>query len=170
MRHWTRLLTLAAVAALAAGPATAGDKLMDEVTAIGDAMEKAMLAGDLDTILSYYLDDAISLPEYAPIIEGKDELRRHHEDMAKSGVEITSFESVPVKVWKAGDTVIEVGTYQVSMAMPGAPMPIHDEGKYVTMYQRQKGGSLKVKLETWNTDLNPMMMATEHGHGGHGNQ
>jgi uncharacterized protein (TIGR02246 family) len=167
MRPWTRLLVIATVAALAAGPAAAGDKLLDEVTALGDAMEKAMLAGDLDTILSYYLDDAISLPEYAPMIEGKDELRRHHEDMARSGMEITSFESAPVKVWKAGDTVIEVGTYEVSMAMPGAPIPIHDEGKYLTIYQRQKGGALKVKLETWNTDLNPMMMATEHRPGSH---
>ena len=170
MKLLKMMFVVVATAALATAPAAAGDKLLQEVTAIGDAMEQAMLADDLDAMLSFYLDDAISLPEYSPMVEGKDAMRRHHEEMAKSGMEVSSFESVPVKVWKAGDTVIEIGTYKISLAMPGAPMPINDHGKYLTIYERQKNGSLKVKLETWNTDLNPMVMAGEHQHehGSHG--
>jgi ketosteroid isomerase-like protein len=154
------LLAFALMTGLAVAPAAAGDALMEEVTAIGDAMEKAMVAGDLDTIMAFYLEDAISLPEYAPMIEGRDAIRQHQQDMVMSGIEITAFESSPHKVWQAGDLVVEIGTYRLSAAMPGSPMPMDDRGKYVTVYQRQQDGALKVKLEAWNTDLNPLLLSS----------
>ena len=127
-------------------------------------MEKAMVAGDLDAIMAYYLDDAISLPEYAPMIEGKEAIRQHQLDMAMSGIEISAFESTPAQVWQAGDLVIEIGTYQFSAAMPGAPTPIQDRGKYVTVWKRLPDGALKVKLEAWNTDLNPLVLGSGQTH------
>jgi hypothetical protein len=36
--------------------------------------------------------------------------------------------------------------------MPG---PMEDHGKYVTVWEKQKGGALKIKVETWNSDINP---------------
>jgi ketosteroid isomerase-like protein len=30
-----------------------------------------------------------------------------------------------------------------------------DHGKYLTIYQKQKDGSWKIKADMWNTDLNP---------------
>ena len=164
MRPLTSTVALIACLLLAAGSPAAGDDLMQEVTAIGDAMEKAIVAGDLDTIMAYYLEDAISLPEYAPMIEGREAIQQHQQDMAMSGIEISAFESTPLKVWQAGDLVVEVGTYRLSAAMPGAPMPIEDQGKYVTVYQRQQDGALKVKLEAWNTDLNPLVLASGQAH------
>ena len=164
MRRLINLLALALMTGLAAAPAAAGDDLMQEVTAIGDAMEKAMVAGDIDTIMAYYLPDAISLPEYAPMIEGREAIRQHQQDMAMSGIEISAFDSTPVTVWKAGDLVVEIGTYRLSAAIPGAPTPIQDQGKYVTVYQREQDGALKIKLEAWNTDLNPLAVASGQGH------
>ena len=42
------------------------EKLIKEVEAIGDALAEAMLAGDVETMLDMYMDDAISLPNFAP--------------------------------------------------------------------------------------------------------
>jgi ketosteroid isomerase-like protein len=39
--------------------------------------------------------------------------------------------------------------------MPGNDKPMNDAGKYVTIWEKQKDGSLKIKIETWNTDSNP---------------
>ena len=58
----------------------------------------------------------------------------------------------------AGEHVIEIGTFEISLQMPGMPGPIDDKGKYMTVYIRDADGALKIKAETWNTDINPMMM------------
>jgi hypothetical protein len=42
--------------------------------------------------------------------------------------------------------------------MAGMPGEIEDAGKYLTIYERDADGALKIKVETWNTDVNPMMM------------
>jgi hypothetical protein len=41
------------------------------------------------------------------------------------------------------------------MEIPMMPEPFNDVGKYMTVYEIQEDGSLKIKAETWNTDLNP---------------
>ena len=48
------------------------------------------------------------------------------------------------------------------MKMSGPDVPEWpDNGKYVTVYEIQKDGSLKVKIETWNTDTNPWAQMNE---------
>ena len=32
-----------------------------------------------------------------------------------------------------------------------------DQGKYLTVYERSAAGALKIKVETWNTDVMPPM-------------
>ena len=138
-------------------------ELMQEVKTFGEAVTKAMLAEDVDSMLNMYTDDAISLPNFGPRMDGKEEMKKHHEQMAAMGMKITSFDSEPTEVWQAGDQVIEVGTYHITMTMGDAPAPIEDKGKYVTVYVRDKSGALKIKVETWNTDMNPMAMG-DSGH------
>ncbi len=147
-----------------AGGVSAGQegKLMKEVEALGDELAKAMIANDVETLLGMYTEDAISLPNYSPRMEGIEAFREHHAEMGKSGVKIVSFESEPTDVWKAGKHVVEIGTFAIELDMPGMP-GIKDHGKYMTVYVRE-GGVLKIKAETWNTDVNPMQA---HG-GGHG--
>jgi ketosteroid isomerase-like protein len=134
------------------------DALMKEVTALGDALTKALLVDDIETMLGMYAEDAISLPNFSPRMDGLAEFKAHHDQMAAAGMKITSFESEPSDVWECGKQVIEIGAYTISLAMPGAPQPITDKGKYMTVYARQSDGSLKIKVETWNTDMNPMEM------------
>jgi ketosteroid isomerase-like protein len=151
-----------------AGAVPAGnqeDKLMQEVAAIGDALAKAMVDNDTDVMLAMYAEDAISLPNYGPRMDGVDSFKKHHEEMSASGMKVVFFDSDPTEVWKAGNHVIEIGTYAIELEMPGISQAIKDKGKYMTVYVRGKDGSLKIKAETWNTDMNPMMMG-DHGHDG----
>ena len=160
------LLVLALAAAAVAGDAQG--TLMAEVEAIGDAIQEAMVANDFDAILAMYADDAISLPNYGPRLQGVDDFERHHEETADSRMNVLSFSSQPQDVWACGDQVIEIGSFEISLEMPGMPAPIQDKGKYLTVYVRGSDGSLKIKVETWNTDMNPMEIAAgEHKHGEH---
>jgi hypothetical protein len=36
-----------------------------------------------------------------------------------------------------------------------------DNGKYITVWEVQDDGSLKIRVETWNTDINPWVNMNE---------
>jgi ketosteroid isomerase-like protein len=159
---------------LAAGASAGGhnEALMKEVEAFGDALAKAMVANDVEFLLGLYAEGAISLPNYGPRMEGMDAFKKSHEEMAAVGMKVTSFESQPTEVWECGDQVIEIGKFAIDLEMAG--MDISDKGKYLTIYERDANGSLKIKVETWNTDLNPMQVGGgehdpghDHEHGEH---
>ena len=81
--------------------------------------------------------------------------------MNASGMKVISFESEPTDAWVVADHVIEIGVFDIELDMGG--MPIQDRGKYVTIYQRNAEGELEIKIETWNTDMNPMEMMAGMG-------
>lgn len=164
------LMGVLALGLVASASAEHHENLMAEVKALGDDLTKAMLADDVDHMLSMYAEDAISLPNYSPRMDGIEAFKAHHEQMAAAGMKIISFTSDPTDVWQAGDHVIEIGSFEIKLEMPGMPGPIDDHGKYLTVYVREADGALKIKAETWNTDVNPMeMMGGHEAHGEHEN-
>ena len=129
-----------------------------KIEKINKEMTQYMLEGNAEKYLSLYTTDAISMPSYEPMLEGIAAIRKSNEEMMKSGMKITSFQTVTVKVLVSGNMITEIGTYKMSMTMPGMDKPMEDHGKYITIWEKQKDGSLKVKIDTWNTDVNPMSM------------
>ena len=65
-------------------------------------------------------------------------------------------------MWTCGGLAYEIGTYEVSLPLPGMKMPMADNCKYLTIWEMGKDGSLKIKIEIWNTDVNPADWAKEH--------
>lgn len=166
MRTFRCVLATASILALAnaawAGHHESAAALEEEVTRIGDDLAAAMMADDFEKMLGMYAPDAISLPNYSPRMQGEAEFRLHHEMMQASGMKVLSFESDPTEVWDAGKNVIEIGTYRIGIEMPGMG-EIEDVGKYLTIYERDADGALKIVVETWNTDMNPMEMGMMGG-------
>ena len=132
------------------------DELKSKIENLNKEMGSAMLSGNTEKSISFYLPDAISLPNNGKMLEGKDAIRKSNEDMMKSGMKVTSFETKTVKVMSCDKTITEIGKYMMTLSIPGQTEPIKDHGKYLTIWEKQGDGSLKVKLEIWNTDINPM--------------
>jgi ketosteroid isomerase-like protein len=126
-------------------------------------MSKAILENDHETTLNLYTEDAISLPSYSPMIKGLDALKAHSEN--QEPMNMNTFSITSTDIWASGNFVVDIGIYELSMAMPDAPGgEVTDKGKYLTLYEVQPDGSLKMKADTWNTDHNPweeMMAAQE---------
>ncbi len=137
-------------------------KLKKTLESYGATLVKATIDNDLETVMSFYADDVISMPNYGKVALGRAAVRAGQEKMKKEGVKFTSMNFKILKVWTAGDYVFELGTYALSLTTPAAPYPVAEQGKYMTTWQRQKDGSLKVKAEIWNTDLNPWKMMQKH--------
>ena len=131
-------------------------ELQKQVQAMNEKMSEMMLSGDEETIWTYYSDDVISMPSYQPMMKGLDACKKSSQQMMESGMKITAFKSVNTDLLVSGDYLIDIGTYEITMTMSQmGDMPYTDHGKYMTVWEMQDDGSLKVKVETWNTDTNP---------------
>jgi uncharacterized protein (TIGR02246 family) len=133
-------------------------KLKAEIKTLNDKMIKAGLANDLESVLSIYSDDVISMPSYGPMVRGKKALMEKNKKDMESGFKMLSMNINTDEVFPDKQYITEVGHYDIKMTIPGMAEPMNDNGKYVTIWERQTDGSLKVFIETWNTDVNPMEM------------
>ena len=129
-----------------------------KIEALNKEMATYMVQGNSEKTLSLYTPDAISMPGNEPMQDGIDAIKKANEDMAKSGWKCNSFEPTTLKVIANGNLITEIGTYKINMSMPGMDKPMDDHGKYLTIWEKQKDGSLKVKVETWSSDVQPMNM------------
>lgn len=126
-----------------------------EIEKISAILVKATIEDDLDTIMSYYLDEVITMPAYHPMLKGKEALRKRHLDSRKKGYSIDSLNFTIVDIHSCENIVYEIGLYGISTTIPGRARPFADKGKYVTIWEIQKDGSFKIRAEIWNSDINP---------------
>lgn len=115
-----------------------------------------MVTGNTEKLVSMYTDDAISMPGYQPMREGIEAIRKADEEDARSGSKVNSFEATTLKVEANGNQITEIGTFKISLSIPKMEKPIDDHGKYLNIWEKQKDGSLKMKIEIWNSDVDPM--------------
>jgi len=96
------------------------------------------------SVAEFYTDTAVTLPDKAEILIGRDKITAYWAEGAKA---ITDFKLVTVDVKKLGpDALREIGTY--SLKITG--MPDADTGKYLAIWVKQ-GNDWKVDTGTWNT-------------------
>ena len=129
--------------------------LKAQVQAMNDKLAKANVAGDLKTVASVYADDIVYMPNYGPMIRGKEAMMAHEKKNLESGAKMTSMNLTTLEVTDMGDMVYEVGSYSLSMELPGMDKPWADKGKYVSIYRKLEDGSLEMVVDIWNTDVNP---------------
>ena len=134
------------------------DKLKAEIEQLNEKMLKALHNDDYESIQDMYVDEVYHMPSYSPMVKGKREMMEREKESREAGYEMKSMEFDIVEVFPAGNYVVEIGKYDVTLKVPQMPQPIDDNGKYVTVWERQQDGSLKIKVETWNSDINPMAM------------
>ncbi len=132
-------------------------------SAINQEIADMMIAGDHQGMVKWYADDIISMPSYQPMLRGIDAVKKSGEMMEESGVTTSAFTLETTDVIEAGNYAVEIGTYTITMQIPGMDMPWADHGKYMNVWEVQNDGSYKIKADTWNTDTNPWMDMQQKG-------
>jgi ketosteroid isomerase-like protein len=148
------------------------DKLKSKIEKMNEKMVKAIQDDDHETLASMYTDDVYSMPSYAPMTMGKEKMIEEARKNEEAGFKMLDMKFDIVEVIPAGNYAIEIGKYDIEMKAPMMDEPMNDKGKYVTVWEIMKDGSMKIKVETWNTDMNPwmeeeMMKKEEHMHKDH---
>ncbi|MFI5237771.1 MAG: nuclear transport factor 2 family protein [Ignavibacteriales bacterium] len=132
--------------------------LKNKVQMMNDESAKKWVAGDMESLWGSYDENIISMPSYEPMMKGIEACKESYKKMNDAGMKVTAFKSTVTDVMQAGNLVVDIGTYEISMIIPQmGDQPWNDHGKYMTIWEMQDDGSLKIKVETWNTDVNPWM-------------
>jgi len=150
------VVLVALIVVSCAPPAPDVAALRKQIDALLEKGKKDMLENTIDTTLAQYADDAVSMPNNGPMLKGKSAIKEYFAKMMSSGITFTKVDFVTHDVQVGGKYVYEVGTYSMTMRIP-AMGEMTDAGKYLTVYEIQADGKLKIKVETWNTNTMPPM-------------
>jgi len=152
----TALLSFVFVVSAIVASAQSDAELKTKIEKLNQEIGAAMVSGDYDKGLSFYTKDVISLPNYQPMLRGVDAIKKSNEEMAKAGWKVNDFKINTMSVTSCNNMITEIGTFQISFTMQDMDKPMTDVGKYITIWEKQQDGSLKIKIETWNTDNYPV--------------
>ena len=150
------LLCTAVLATLAAcSPAAPAVDVAQEAEAIraldADFAAKANKA-DWAGVAAHYAADALLMPPNMKSIAGSAGIQQYWSATPPG----TTVELVPtsVTVSASGELATDVGTFKVTVPVPGGS-PVVDEGKYVVTWTKGAGG-WRISNDIWNSDLPPM--------------
>lgn len=150
------LLTLTALLIASCSQEPDHAKVKGEIDAFLAKSAADMMAGTMDTTMAQYADDPYSLPNNGPMLHGKAEIKDFFGKMMSMGMKFTNVKFTSVDVSAGGKYVYDIGTYDMTMEIPGMGT-MTDKGKYINIYERGADGKLKIKAETWNNDTMPQM-------------
>jgi uncharacterized protein (TIGR02246 family) len=148
------VVALATCAWLVSLPADAQTKGLSQaeirnIDQIAETAMKAAVARDFETWSALFLDDGVVYPPNEPAVKGRAAIRAWLEKFPP----ITEFKLVHVKVDGREDLAYVLGTYAMTITPPGAPGPVKDSGKFVTVVRRQADGRWLTAVDMFSSDL-----------------
>jgi len=114
----------------------------------------ALNAGDAHRWAACFAADAVQMPPNDPPNAGAESIR------AWSGAFLAAFTVKfslrPAEVTLTGaDWAFERGTYTITLMPAAGGAPVHDAGKYITIYQRHADDTWVMARDIWNSN-NPL--------------
>lgn len=128
---------------------SASDKALAEVRSAIDKGNAQWIEGwakgDAAMVAAIFADDGVQLASSGKIFKGPKQIQERQKagmQGADPGVKVTV---TTTTVWLDGDTAYETGKYKYEYKEKGKPGV--DEGRYVTIWKRQKDGSWKLAMD-----------------------
>jgi ketosteroid isomerase-like protein len=103
--------------------------------------------------MSYYADDAVEVPNGAPLIQGKTEIAKGMGFLDDKNNSLL-WTPVGADISASGDLGYTYGTFEFR-AKDKEGKPVVQHGKYTSIWKRQKDGSWKVVLDMGNSSPEP---------------
>jgi uncharacterized protein (TIGR02246 family) len=101
--------------------------------------------GEAAMVAAIFADDGVQLAGNGKFFKGPQQISEHQKAAMQNvdpGVKVTVTTGT---VWLDGDTAYETGKYKYEYKEKGKPAI--DEGRYVTVWKRQKDGSWKLAMD-----------------------
>jgi len=149
------LMVTLVLALVACAPSARPDRRAEDEAALRRtdlAFAGAAEAGDLDAMLAFYADDAVTQPPHARALNGKSAIRSGFEPMLSTPGLKLSWAPTRVEVALSGDLGYTIGEATMTVTGPdGVPAP--EPWKYTTVWRKGPDGTWKVIVDAFNPDV-----------------
>jgi len=120
-----------------------------KIQAMEDAYAEAYMSKDATAIGNYYADDAVSMPNNAPVVSGKSAIIDRFRNELEKDTSSSSESYEVVELLSAGDYVIEVGKSTITNSNGDIRY-----GKYLSIFKEENGEYYCIR-DMWNSDAPP---------------
>lgn len=121
------------------------DEQKQLIEEISETLNAAELSDNVESLLSFYQTDAISMPEFQLTLVGKNQIGRYYSEIfQRQNVDFLHTETL--EIIDLGDALMEIGTFEKRYSDQG--IELQQRGKYCRIWQTDEGGSYKIKGET----------------------
>ena len=117
---------------------------------LGNQWDAAANAGDVESLVSLYTDDAVMMDPDTPAKIGKEAIRTGVQAFYDQVVLET--DSAVEEVRLAGEWAFVRGTFNSTATPKAGGAPVQFAGKWVEIRERQDDGSWKISSGIWNSD------------------
>jgi ketosteroid isomerase-like protein len=118
---------------------------------VDDEWSKAAATRDAGRVASFYAEDAIAYPPNEPIAIGRLAAKKVWASYFANPTFSISWKTVHAGVSTSGDLGFTAGTYEDSFKGPDGKR-VHEKGKYVCTWRKEKDGTWKAIHDIWNAD------------------
>lgn len=151
----TFLLVICSLFTLCNNTTSSTQNEIEEVIRKADAsVQVAVERKNLDSLISFYAEDAFLLPTAEPIVKGKEAIRAEWSHIFN----IPNFNNksvlAKVEVSKAGDMAYTMGYYEAVMMGEDGNLT-KEPGKWVSIWKKQSNGEWRIIVDIYNTDIPP---------------
>lgn len=107
-------------------------------------------SGDADGWAACFAGDGVQMPPNFGANAGKAAIERWSKGFL--GLFNCQFKLSVDEVQVIGEWAFECGRYDITLASKSGGSSMDDNGKYITIYQRQPDGGWKIARDIWNSD------------------
>ena len=151
--HLGFILTASLLVAVACSSVPRADPsaIAQELTRLDEEWNNAAAIRNVDSVASFYADDAIAYPPNEPMAVGKAAARNVWAAYFADSTFSISWKTTHAGGSKGGDLGFTTGTYEDFYVGPDGTR-VMERGKYVCIWSKQPDGAWKAIHDTWNTD------------------
>lgn len=148
-RFISMLLILSSCSWATIGQPARKKNIRQELQKLTDLLTEAERKDDLQSFLKFYEQNAISMPEYQPVLNGVKEIEVFYGEIF-ARQRIKSIKRTIEETIDLGKTIIEIGTFkkEYSNSVANDSILTH-KGKYWNVWAVQPDGNLKLKGEAF---------------------
>ena len=139
----------------AAADSTSSSYFEDSLKVINQQIEEAIYKNDYETLLKFYTEDVTIVPNFQPVLKGKNAVRESYLKQEKAGVKIHSFHTKLDTIWRSRTNIYEYGTYGLSFSTNETKHPYAVTGSYFMIWEKQRSKPFLIKYLISNLDFNP---------------
>ena len=130
-------------------------KEIEETLRNADAViANAVSNKNLDTLISFYAEDASLLPTAEPKVEGRDAIKKEWQHTFQIPDFTNKSNLTKIEISDDGTMAYTMGSYLATMQGEDGKQ-VQEPGKWVTIWRKQRDGRWLIIVDTYNTDIPP---------------